>query len=140
MAAKHFLRISHVAVSANARHIQESVFLFQRTRLHNEIEPNQRLPESTFESHGGPGRSGGRPLIRGFSGKHFHCTIEEACLGVLEKAHADHFELITLFYGSELSKPEANRIADSIRSAYPEQSLEVQEGGQPHYSFIIAIE
>ncbi len=67
-------------------------------------------------------------------------TLEEACLGLLEKAHADHFELITLFYGADLQKSEVNRIVDSIRTAYPEQELEVQEGGQPHYQFILSIE
>jgi len=32
------------------------------------------------------------------------------------------------------------RIADSIRSAYPELEVEVQDGGQPHYHFIVSIE
>jgi DAK2 domain fusion protein YloV len=67
-------------------------------------------------------------------------NLEEACLGLLKKAHADHFELITLFYGADVSKKEAFRISDIIRSAYPEQEIEVQEGCQPHYHFIIAIE
>jgi hypothetical protein len=66
--------------------------------------------------------------------------LEEACLGLLEKTHADHFELITLFYGADLQKTEVNRIVDSIRTAYPEQEVEVQEGGQPHYHFILSIE
>jgi dihydroxyacetone kinase-like predicted kinase len=67
-------------------------------------------------------------------------NLEEACLGLLKKAHADHFELITLFYGADVTKKEAFRISDIIRSAYPEQEIEVQEGCQPHYHFIIAIE
>jgi DAK2 domain fusion protein YloV len=66
--------------------------------------------------------------------------LEEACLGLLEKAHADRYELITLFYGANVPRNEVNRIVDSIRNAYPEQEVEVQEGGQPHYQFIIAIE
>jgi DAK2 domain fusion protein YloV len=67
-------------------------------------------------------------------------TLEEACLGLLKEAHADHFELITLFYGADVSKKEAFRISDLIRAAYPEQEIEIQEGCQPHYYFIIAIE
>ena len=67
-------------------------------------------------------------------------TLEGACLGLLESAHANHFELITLFSGADVHGPEVIRIADSIRSAYPEQEIEVQDGGQPHYHFIIAIE
>lgn len=67
-------------------------------------------------------------------------NLEQACLGLLKKAHADHYELITLFYGANLPKTEANRIADVIRRAYPDQEVEIQEGNQPHYHFIIAIE
>ena len=66
--------------------------------------------------------------------------IEEACLGLLEKAEAADYELITLFYGEDLPSGEANRIADLVREAYPEQEIEVQDGGQPHYQFIISVE
>ncbi|GAB4501925.1 MAG: DAK2 domain-containing protein [Anaerolineales bacterium] len=67
-------------------------------------------------------------------------SISEACLHLLEKAEAVTYELITLFYGGEMNHAEANRLADQIRQTYPEQEIEVQEGGQPHYQFIIAIE
>ena len=67
-------------------------------------------------------------------------SLEEACLNLLEKAHADHFELITLFYGANVSKAEAFRIADVIRARFSNQEIEVQEGCQPHYQFIISIE
>jgi dihydroxyacetone kinase-like predicted kinase len=67
-------------------------------------------------------------------------SLKQACLGLLEKAHADHFELITLFYGADISRQDVFRIADTIRSIYPEQEIEIQEGCQPHYHFIIAIE
>jgi DAK2 domain fusion protein YloV len=66
--------------------------------------------------------------------------LEEACLGLLEKAHAAHFELITLFYGAGVSRSQAFQIADRVRQSFPEQEVEVQEGCQPHYHFIIAIE
>ena len=66
--------------------------------------------------------------------------LEEACLDLLKEAHANHFELITLFYGDNILKAEVIRISDAIRREYPEQEIEVQEGCQPHYQFIIAIE
>jgi dihydroxyacetone kinase-like predicted kinase len=67
-------------------------------------------------------------------------TLEEACLGLLKAAHASHYELITLFSGENVARKEVIHIADAIRQAYPEQELEVQEGCQPHYQFIISIE
>lgn len=67
-------------------------------------------------------------------------SLEHACLEFLEKAKAADYELITLFYGEDLKNLEANRIADLVREKYPAQEIEVQEGGQPHYQFIISIE
>jgi len=67
-------------------------------------------------------------------------TLEDACLKFFEIANAEDFELITLFYGEDISKPEVNQIADIIRSAYPDLEIEVQNGGQPHYQFIISLE
>ena len=67
-------------------------------------------------------------------------SLEKACLGLMEIAHAEYFELVTLFYGADTPQPEVIRIADAIRGAYPELEVEVQEGGQPHYQFIISIE
>jgi uncharacterized protein len=67
-------------------------------------------------------------------------TLEEACLKALANAHANDRELITLFHGEGLPISETNRIVDVIRAAYPAQEIELQDGGQPHYQFIISIE
>ncbi len=67
-------------------------------------------------------------------------SLEEACLKFLEVANADEYELITLFYGSDAPKGEIDQIVESIRKRYPNHDIEVQEGGQPHYQFIISIE
>jgi len=67
-------------------------------------------------------------------------SVEEGCLGLLEKAGAMEHEIITLFYGQDMNHSEANRIADIVRAKYPKQEVEVQEGGQPHYQFIISVE
>jgi len=67
-------------------------------------------------------------------------SVEEACMDMLEKAKTKEFELITMFYGEDLNTTEANRISDRVREAYPEQEIEVQDGGQPHYQFIISVE
>ena len=67
-------------------------------------------------------------------------TVEEGCLELLEKANTAEHELITLFYGQDIAHADANRVADVIRNKYAEQEVEVQEGGQPHYQFIISVE
>jgi dihydroxyacetone kinase-like predicted kinase len=67
-------------------------------------------------------------------------SVEEGCLALLEKANAEEHELVTLFYGENMTHADANRIADIIRNRYSNLEVEVQEGGQPHYQFIISVE
>jgi dihydroxyacetone kinase-like predicted kinase len=59
---------------------------------------------------------------------------------LLEKLELDEYELITLFYGEEVSNHAANQIADGIRASHPMLEVEIQDGGQPHYQFIISFE
>jgi len=67
-------------------------------------------------------------------------SLEQACLGLLEKANATDYELITLFYGADVTKHAAHHIAATIGETYPNLEVEVQDGGQPHYQFILSIE
>jgi dihydroxyacetone kinase-like predicted kinase len=67
-------------------------------------------------------------------------TLQEALLGLLEKAGTEERERITLFYGSNISRSEVNQMVDAIRKQYPGHEMELHEGGQPHYQFILSIE
>jgi len=67
-------------------------------------------------------------------------TVEDGVLDMLEKAEASDHELVTLFYGQDMPHTEANRIADVVQEKYPNLEVEVQEGGQPHYHFIVSVE
>lgn len=67
-------------------------------------------------------------------------NIDEAILELLEKAGTVDRERITLFYGANISKSEVNRIVDLVRSTYPSHEIELHDGGQLHYQFIISIE
>jgi uncharacterized protein len=67
-------------------------------------------------------------------------SIDEACLGLLEKAEAVNYERITLFYGNNIALDDVNRISKKIQASYPSHEIEIHKGDQPHYQFIIAIE
>jgi uncharacterized protein len=71
---------------------------------------------------------------------HSSNSIEDATLGLLDKADTADRERITLFYGNNIAKNDVNQIVDKIRKKYPQHEIELHEGGQPHYQFIIAIE
>ena len=67
-------------------------------------------------------------------------TLEDACLKLLEKADTVNRERITLFYGKNIENDEVTSISDKIQKKYPSHEIEIHNGGQPHYQFIIAIE
>ncbi|NJN80041.1 MAG: DAK2 domain-containing protein [Anaerolineales bacterium] len=67
-------------------------------------------------------------------------SVEQGVMDLLEKANVEEAEIVSMFYGENMTHAEANRIADLITEKYPALEVEVQEGGQPHYQFIISIE
>jgi len=67
-------------------------------------------------------------------------NLEDACLGLLDRAGTVDRERITLFYGNNISKNDVNTVVDKIRIMYSSHEIELHEGGQPHYQFIIALE
>jgi hypothetical protein len=67
-------------------------------------------------------------------------SVQEAVFKFLEEAHTINYELITLFYGKNITRQEVDQIADQIKTTYSEQEVEIQEGCQPFYHFIISIE
>ena len=67
-------------------------------------------------------------------------SVEQALMELLAKAGADEHELVTLIYGEDVNQNEANRLSDVVRQAHPKLEIELQNGGQPHYQFIISIE
>ena len=67
-------------------------------------------------------------------------SLDEGCLVFLETAKVKDYELITMFHGENVSQEEAQNMADFIQEKYPDQEVELQYGGQPHYQFIMSIE
>lgn len=67
-------------------------------------------------------------------------SVEDGVLELLKKACDEEDELVTLIYGEDVSQNEANHIVDLVRKAHPGLEVELQDGGQPHYQFIVSIE
>lgn len=66
--------------------------------------------------------------------------LESTLMDVLELAVSDEAELITMYYGADLTPGQSNQIADKVRETWPDLEVEVIEGGQPHYQILMAIE
>ena len=49
-------------------------------------------------------------------------------------------ELITLYYGSDISEEDADNAAAKVEEKYPDIDVELQMGGQPIYYYIVSVE
>lgn len=67
-------------------------------------------------------------------------TVLKACANLLKKANTKDREHITIFYGLETTKEMVDQLVELINHKYPDHEVEIHEGGQPHYQFILSIE
>ena len=66
--------------------------------------------------------------------------INDVLSEVLEEMKAADRELISIYYGLDVSEPEAQEIAAVIESLYPDIEVEVLCGGQAIYQYILGAE
>lgn len=67
-------------------------------------------------------------------------SLEKACDNLLAAIDLDEKEHLTILYGNNVTKEQVDSVMAHIKNGYPELELELHEGGQPFYQFIIAIE
>jgi DAK2 domain fusion protein YloV len=67
-------------------------------------------------------------------------SVPAVVLGLLEKMGAAERELVTLYYGADVSAEAAGQMASTIRGAYPNLTVEMHAGGQPHYDYLLSVE
>jgi DAK2 domain fusion protein YloV len=59
---------------------------------------------------------------------------------VLTRLDLDKAEVVTIYYGADTESAEAEQIGTIIRERHPQLQIEVINGGQPHYGYIISVE
>jgi dihydroxyacetone kinase-like predicted kinase len=67
-------------------------------------------------------------------------SAEEALLSTLGRAPIDSLEIVTIYHGATASEAAAQGVAARIREAHPGLAVEVVEGGQPHYPYVVSLE
>jgi DAK2 domain fusion protein YloV len=61
-------------------------------------------------------------------------------MDTLAHASVDDAELLTIFSGKEAQTDETTRLRSRIEQSYKGVAVEVYDGGQPHYLYVIAVE
>ena len=59
---------------------------------------------------------------------------------LIESLLDEDSELVSLYYGSDATKEQAEQLAEDIESTHEDIEVEVQYGGQPVYSYFISVE
>ncbi|MCC6629077.1 MAG: DAK2 domain-containing protein [Chloroflexi bacterium] len=67
-------------------------------------------------------------------------SVDEALLALLAAMDAAAAELIAVYCGQSVTASQRARVRDLIAVEYPQQTLELLDGGQPHYDFVISVE
>jgi hypothetical protein len=67
-------------------------------------------------------------------------TPEQVVEALIERMNPSDLEIITLYYGADVSAEEAETLVERLEEKYPDLEFEVIEGGQPHYFYIISAE
>ncbi len=66
--------------------------------------------------------------------------LKQVLHDTLEKMDVANREIVTLYYGAGVTMEDAQRTEQQITAWYPDLEIEVVDGGQPHYTYIISAE
>ena len=66
--------------------------------------------------------------------------IADTTVEMIKELVDDDTELISVYYGADVSEEDAEGIASRVNEEYPDLDVEVNYGGQPIYYYLISIE
>lgn len=66
--------------------------------------------------------------------------VEATTREMLVKLVDDDSELISLYYGEEVKREDAERFTEEIEDLYPDVDVDAHFGGQPIYYYVLAVE
>lgn len=66
--------------------------------------------------------------------------VVKSIFGAYEKIREDKDAVISIYYGSDVTLDDANKIKDEFSKRYPNVDVALYEGGQPVYYYYISVE
>jgi len=66
--------------------------------------------------------------------------VEDAAQACIRRMAWPEASLLTLYFGEQTSRQEADALADQLRAEHSPLEVEVVDGGQPHYPYLISME
>lgn len=66
--------------------------------------------------------------------------LETCVLSMIDEMIDDESSIVSIYFGADVKENQAEKIASKIEKKYPDMEVEIQEGGQPVYSYIVSVE
>lgn len=66
--------------------------------------------------------------------------VEETAVSALKKMVDEDSELISIYYGCDVTEEDAQAVLEQAQEACPECEIELHSGGQPIYYYLISVE
>ena len=67
-------------------------------------------------------------------------NVNQTTEDTIEKLMTEDVSTISLFYGSDVSPVDAGALVDTLKAKYPDLEIDIHEGGQPLYYYLISLE
>jgi len=67
-------------------------------------------------------------------------NIAGVFLDLLKREISEDHEILTIFYGKDVSKERAEKLAEKLEETYPHLEIELHFGGQPLYYYLYSLE
>lgn len=67
-------------------------------------------------------------------------AISDVAMTMIDEMMSDEMELISIYYGSEITEEDAESLRVRVEEKYSSCDIELQQGGQPIYYYIVSVE
>ncbi len=67
-------------------------------------------------------------------------TMESVIDDTLQRLDIDRYEVVTLYYGEDVTLQQAQETAKRIKGRHSQLEIDVVDGGQPYYAYILSAE
>ena len=67
-------------------------------------------------------------------------SIEATTKAMMEELVDEDSEIIGIYYGEDVKEEDAQKLGDELAALYPNAEVEVHNGGQPIYYYVISVE
>ncbi len=66
--------------------------------------------------------------------------MEHVIHETLQRMNIERYEIVTLYFGEDVTQQQAEEIAKRLKEKYAHLEIEVVDGGQPYYAYILSAE